>query len=277
MDPTTSTRRGVRIFYGPSLEALWGITFSRYRGLFFYAPILVFAIGGAIVRLRRRERLGELTLIASIALVFLGFNITFNGWRGGDAIGPRYLIPIIPFLGLLICDAIAPTSGIRLAPALRVWFAVISLVLNFTITAVDAQPAEMIRDPVGTYILSAVFVREARRRSCRFLIRIGGESRGIRVGESRFDDRAVLPLVELQSGELLFRAGQPCISASDPVSGSSGAVGCLTRMRESFACSVWRAASRPHRDASRVAEVTRICAERDAPAAADAPLPGVTP
>ena len=154
MDPTyIDPGAAYGIFYGPSLEALWGITFSRYRGLFYYAPILVFAIAGAIVRLRRRERLGELILIGSIAVVFLGFNITFNGWRGGDAIGPRYLIPIIPFLGILLCDAIAA------APRLRVWrrvfvsLAVLSVILNFTITAVDPQPAEAIRDPVGTYIL----------------------------------------------------------------------------------------------------------------------------
>jgi hypothetical protein len=159
MDPTYIDPGAVYgIFYGPSLEALWGITFSRYRGLFFYAPILVFAIGGAIVRSRRRERLRELTLIASIALVFLGFNITFNGWRGGDAIGPRYLIPIIPFLGLLICDAVAPISAIPVWRRLFVCVAVISLILNLAITAVDAQPAEVIRDPVLTYILP-LFVR----------------------------------------------------------------------------------------------------------------------
>ena len=82
----------------PSVEALVGITVSPYRGLFFISPVLVLAIPG-LLRMRRnpRERRTAL-LIAAIAAGFVLYVGSYGYWSGGDAIGPRFLVPLIPFL-----------------------------------------------------------------------------------------------------------------------------------------------------------------------------------
>ncbi len=134
----------------PRLDALWGITFSRYRGLFFLSPILLLAFPGFVAMWRRGEKRASVFLILSFAL-FFGFNATFNGWRGGNGIGPRYLVPVVPFLGVLMLHA-------RSAPRVFWWIAgAISVLLNFAAAAVDPQPFEHVLDPLGEHILPVLF------------------------------------------------------------------------------------------------------------------------
>jgi hypothetical protein len=148
------------IFGRPSLEALYGITISPYRGLFYFSPVLIMALGGATLWLRSSlERRGSdnsaagqapattLAIIAVLSAVFFGFNVTFNGWEGGFGVGGRYLVPLIPLWGMamLYCRS-------WLRPAL-VSLAVLSFVINFAATAVDPQPSATIPRPLTQYIL----------------------------------------------------------------------------------------------------------------------------
>jgi hypothetical protein len=126
----------------PSLEALWGLTFSPYRGLFFIAPILLLATIG-ILRLPLRDA----SVIVTTALYFLLFNICFNGWHGGYAIGPRYLLPVVPLLALGLT---APWK--RWRPLLLI-VGLASVALNLAVTAVDPQPPDSVRNPIGDYVL----------------------------------------------------------------------------------------------------------------------------
>ena len=85
-------------FTAPSWEALWGITFSPYRGLFFLSPFLLFAAPGFWYFVRDREWrlegvLGAATVIAHLLLISCWYD-----WRGGFAIGPRNLLLILPYL-----------------------------------------------------------------------------------------------------------------------------------------------------------------------------------
>jgi 4-amino-4-deoxy-L-arabinose transferase-like glycosyltransferase len=84
----------------PSAAALYGITVSPYRGLFFLSPVLLLAIPG-LVRMARdpRERRTAL-LLTAIALGFFLYVGSYGYWSGGDAIGPRFLVPLVPFLML---------------------------------------------------------------------------------------------------------------------------------------------------------------------------------
>lgn len=115
----------------PSGEALWGLTFSEYRGLFFVSPILLLAFVGAIVMIKKRAMMRELITIAAVFTIFLAVNACFNGWEGGFAFGPRYLLPAIPLLAI---------------PMLFAWrnilliVAVISIAIQFVATAVDPTP-----------------------------------------------------------------------------------------------------------------------------------------
>ena len=143
----------------PSVEAFLGITVSRYRGLFYIAPILVLSLAGAIAWWKNAERRLEAFVVTMTVTFFVLFNSSFNGWHGGHTIGPRYLVAIIPLLGLWLTDAIPSTSGVpssRNAPLPRgLWVVLgaISVAVNFLVTAVDPLPALETRDPIGSYVV----------------------------------------------------------------------------------------------------------------------------
>lgn len=128
------------IFHLPRLDALWGITFSPYRGLFYLAPIVLLALFGL------RDRL----IWISFALLLL-LNASFNGWHGGYAIGPRYLIAVVPLLML----------GLPSNRKLLIAFGTISILFNFAVTAVDPQPPDSLRDPIGKYAIPSLIVGRA--------------------------------------------------------------------------------------------------------------------
>ena len=80
--------------------ALLGLTFSPWRGLFLYSPVLLFAALGGW----QQWRVGRRALVATCAAGFLAtllFVASFNAWWGGWANGPRYLIVAIPLLAIL--------------------------------------------------------------------------------------------------------------------------------------------------------------------------------
>lgn len=91
------------------LSNLWvafsGLLFSTYRGLFPHMPALV-AIVAVIPVIHRLWRKPLFWLAALNILGFLLMNVTFNGWHGGDCLGPRYQIPVLPFYVLLIALSI---------------------------------------------------------------------------------------------------------------------------------------------------------------------------
>lgn len=95
----------------PHPAGMWGITFSAYRGLFFLSPFLLFAILGYRALWRSRAHRAEFWVLALAPLVFFLFNSSSAMWDGGFAVGPRYLVPSLPFL--------AVSAGIGLAQAWR--------------------------------------------------------------------------------------------------------------------------------------------------------------
>ena len=82
----------------PQPDALWGITFGTFRGLFFLSPILLLSLAGMVFWLRRRVCVAEWTVGAWAILSFLLFNGSSIMWEGGFAVGPRYLLPMLPFM-----------------------------------------------------------------------------------------------------------------------------------------------------------------------------------
>lgn len=84
----------------PQWEAIWGLTFSEFRGLFFRAPWLLLALPAYWIGWRRREQRAEWWVLALVPLAFLLFYGSSIMWWGGFAAGPRYIVPLIPFLAL---------------------------------------------------------------------------------------------------------------------------------------------------------------------------------
>jgi hypothetical protein len=82
----------------PRLNALWGITFGSYRGLFFISPVLLLAVAGLVVWGRRRVNRRAWWVCSYAVIIFFLFNGSSIMWQGGYSIGPRYLLPMLPFL-----------------------------------------------------------------------------------------------------------------------------------------------------------------------------------
>ncbi|MEA2337956.1 MAG: hypothetical protein QOE82_1963, partial [Thermoanaerobaculia bacterium] len=127
----------------PSLDVLYAITLSPYRGFFFFAPVMLVALLG-FAAWWKRERLACAAAIVVIAF-FFAFNVSFNGWEGGFGIGGRYLVPLIPLFGIALLH-------VRLR-ALAYIAAAISFAINFAAVAVDSQPSATIPRPLTQYIV----------------------------------------------------------------------------------------------------------------------------
>jgi hypothetical protein len=84
----------------PRLEPLWGITFGSYRGLFFLSPVLLLAIPGFYYFGRARGRRPEFFVCLWATISFFLFTGSSVMWQGGFAVGPRYLVPMLPFMAL---------------------------------------------------------------------------------------------------------------------------------------------------------------------------------
>ena len=106
----------------PTLEALWGITFGSYRGLYFLSPILLLTWPGLLYFWKARERRAESILCGWAVVSFMLFNTSSVMWQGGFSIGPRYLVPILPFA------AVALAFGLERAFRQR-WSQVLMLIL----------------------------------------------------------------------------------------------------------------------------------------------------
>ncbi len=70
----TGMGRGVEGVGVPSLTALWGITFSPYRGLFVLSPFLLLAFPGFVAMWRRPAHRPAALLCACAAGAMLLFN-----------------------------------------------------------------------------------------------------------------------------------------------------------------------------------------------------------
>ena len=115
----------------PRLDVLSAILFSPYRGLFYGSPFLAFGIAGLLRLYRDRRWRAEAVVFVAIFAFFLAFTAAFNGWQGGAATGPRYLLPAVPFVAL---PAVYGFARWRRTTCL---FAAWSVVVMLLATAVD--------------------------------------------------------------------------------------------------------------------------------------------
>jgi hypothetical protein len=138
----------------PSGEALWGITFGLFRGLFVLAPWLLLALPGFWLWWRSGQARAEWGVAVAISLGIYLFNASSGMWWGGFAVGPRYLLPMLPFFVLSAAFAFHAWGDrlvFRLLTALAfAW----SLAATWGLTlAEQAFPPDTLFNPLAEYAL----------------------------------------------------------------------------------------------------------------------------
>jgi hypothetical protein len=148
-----------------SPDVLQEILVSEYRGLWYSAPWLLLAIPGAIALLGRRGRRTEALVCVVISTLFVWLNSSLFDWQGGWAMGPRYLIPAIPFLAVLVVGVVPHSclrrSGSRMAAVvggtLALALVVASAILMLAGTAVKPEVPMDIQRPFTDYLLPSLY------------------------------------------------------------------------------------------------------------------------
>lgn len=136
----------------PHWEAIWGITFGLFRGLFILSPWLLLTLPGFGLWWRSRQYQVEWWIAVTVVLTIFFFNASSVMWWGGYAIGPRYLLPMLPFMTLPIIFVFQWWSN-------RVGFRVlVILLLSWSFMAIwgltlaeQAFPSDTIYNPLLEY------------------------------------------------------------------------------------------------------------------------------
>lgn len=107
-DFAEGARRGLLGVALPDPSALLSLLVSPARGIFFIMPVLLPVLPGFWLWFKDRQkgpgsrkgsaRYAECGLAAAVGIGYLLINAGFYGWHGGWTFGPRYLVPMLPFL-----------------------------------------------------------------------------------------------------------------------------------------------------------------------------------
>jgi hypothetical protein len=86
-------------FSGNLLTGLYGLTIGPARGFVWYNPVLLLAIPGVAIFWRSHRRILLLSVLLT-ALYFAMYAMWYM-WHGGYSWGPRFLVPVVPFVSLI--------------------------------------------------------------------------------------------------------------------------------------------------------------------------------
>ncbi len=148
----------------PDWNKLTPLLWGRYRGLLFYAPILLLSVPGwAVLMARRAWGLAVVSLSVSAAMVLV--NLCYPEWTGGWSTGPRLLVPLLPFAMLPVAAIVAGSSvSARLATAIAAGLFLAGGTLMLLFQAVGDPGAGCVRRPAGSNSLADVERAESSAR-----------------------------------------------------------------------------------------------------------------
>jgi hypothetical protein len=156
---STQPHRSSGAFMGigwPKPEAIWGLSFSSFRGLFFTAPWLLLAFPGWTLLWRRAR--AETAVCIAIAVGFFWMNVSLLDWEGGWSPGPRYLVPSLPAWAIGAAGVLFafPERWQRWRMPVCCVFgaaAITSVALMLVATAVGPEVSERIARPYADHLI----------------------------------------------------------------------------------------------------------------------------
>ncbi len=141
--------RGVFGFTYPKLSVLASILFGSYRGLLLLNPILVLSVVGFRRMWERRDLRPEALLGASITVAYLLLSASYVFWDGGASLGPRYAVPMLPFLALPMVFVMKEQPSLNVGTTVAVLLFVVSTAQMLISTAVYPLVPSVYDDSLG--------------------------------------------------------------------------------------------------------------------------------
>ncbi|MFN7985554.1 MAG: hypothetical protein U0Q11_27245 [Vicinamibacterales bacterium] len=139
-------QKGLFGIAGPSWHVLYEVLLGAYRGLLPLAPLVAVAPLGLIGLSRTRGLWRPVLAAAAIAGYYLLLNVSYTYWEGGWFVGPRHLVPGLPFVALGLAFLWDWPQ--------RVWRTVLvagwlwGVALNLIVVSTNPQPPSNIMRPV---------------------------------------------------------------------------------------------------------------------------------
>jgi 4-amino-4-deoxy-L-arabinose transferase-like glycosyltransferase len=93
----TEMSKGLMGITLPKISVLFYETFHPTYGIFWLSPVLIMIFVGAFYMLRDKQSRLELALSFVICFGYLVINSGYSTWWGGSSLGPRGVIPMLPF------------------------------------------------------------------------------------------------------------------------------------------------------------------------------------
>ncbi len=143
-------------FFGltyPQGDVLYRLIFPQYRGILWYAPILISVPFAFYILWREGKFRGLAFVLSLVPLYFLLMNASYFYWDGGGSTGPRHLTPTLAFLCLPLGILWSRTHK-TFKPVL-LGLLVLSFQIAFVSAAVDMASPSNFREPLFDYLIPA--------------------------------------------------------------------------------------------------------------------------
>ncbi|MCL4234099.1 MAG: glycosyltransferase family 39 protein, partial [Deltaproteobacteria bacterium] len=139
------------VFVAPSLSVLAAITVLPVRGLLWMSPVFAVAPLGIALLWRNRAWRDIAIVVTVIALASLMFNMSYATWHGGWCVGPRLLLPAMPFFAATIAP-VWDRYAVGRAPIVAL--VLIGVVIQLMVSAVNPWAPQMthVTNPLVQYI-----------------------------------------------------------------------------------------------------------------------------